>query len=95
MPIILAQKIRQSTSCRGMKLPQSVEVKISQLADDTTLICRDVNAFRENMNVLNKFNVISGLELNKEKTKAMWIGSVKNNITKSLKGQCPTLFATS
>ena len=35
---ILAQKIRQTTSCRGIKLPQSVEAKISQFADDTTLI---------------------------------------------------------
>ena len=81
---ILAQKIRQSMSCRGIKLPQSVEAKISQFADDTTLICKDLNALRENMNVLNKFNEISGLKLNKKKTKAMWIGSAKNNKTKPL-----------
>ena len=79
---ILAQRIRQCTSCQGLKLPESVEVKISQLADDTTLICRDVNALREKMNVLNKFNDISGLKLNKEKAKAMGIGLAKNNITK-------------
>ena len=81
---ILAQKIRQCTSCQGIKLPQSVEAKISQFADDTTLICRDVNALREYMDVLNKFNDISGLKLNKKKTKAMWIGSAKNNKTKPL-----------
>ena len=81
---ILAQKIRQSTSCRGIQLPQSVEAKFSQFADDTTLICRDVNALSENMNVLNKFSDISGLKLNKKKTKAMWIGSAKNNKTKPL-----------
>ena len=81
---ILAQMIRQSTSCRGIKLPQSVEAKISQFADDTTLICRDVDALRENMDVLNKFNEISGLKLNKKKTKAMWIGSAKNNKSKPL-----------
>ena len=81
---ILAQMIRQSTSCRGIKLPQSVEAKISQFADDKTLICRDVDALRENMDVLNKFNEISGLKLNKKKTKAMRIGSAKNNKTKPL-----------
>ena len=43
---ILAQKIRQSTGCQGIKLPQSVEAKISQFADDTTLICRDVDALK-------------------------------------------------
>ena len=81
---ILAQKIRQSTSCRGIQLPQSVEAKFSQFADDTTLICRDVDALSEDMNVLNKFSDISGLKLNKKKTKAMWIGSAKNNKTKPL-----------
>lgn len=74
----------QSTSCQGMKLPQSVEAKISQFADDKTLICRDVNALRRNINVLNKFNEIAGLKLNKKKTKAMWIGSAKNNKTTPL-----------
>ena len=49
------------------KTLQSLEAKISQFADDTTLICRDENALRENMNVLNKFNDISGLKLNKKK----------------------------
>ena len=81
---ILAQKIRQSASCQGIKLPQSVEAKISQFADDTTLICRDENDLGENINVLNKFNDISGLKLNKKKTKAMWIGSAKNDKTKPL-----------
>ena len=37
---ILAQKITQSASCQGIKLPQSVEAKINQFADDTTLICK-------------------------------------------------------
>ena len=77
MPIILAQKIRQSTSCRGMKFLQSVEAKISQFADDTTLICRDVNDLRENMNVLNKFNDISGLKLNKKKLKQFGLVQLK------------------
>ena len=36
------------------------------------------------MNVINNFNVISGLKLNKKETKAMWIGSLKNNKTKPL-----------
>ena len=77
----LAQKIRQSMSCRGIKLPQSVEAKISQFADDTTLICRDLNMLRENMNVVNKFNEISGLKLNKKK-KLKQCGLVRLKITK-------------
>ena len=57
---ILAQKIRQCKSCRGVQLSQSVKAKINQFVDDTALICRELNALRENMNVLNKFNDISG-----------------------------------
>ena len=68
---ILAQKIRQSAGCRGIKLPQSVEAKISQFADNTTLICRDVYALKENIKVISEFNAISGLKLNEKKTKAM------------------------
>ena len=82
---VMAQKvIRQSSECRGIKLPQSTEAKISQFADDITLICSDITALKESMNVINNFSVISGLKLNKKKTKAMWIGSAKNNETKPL-----------
>ena len=42
----MAQKVRQYSKCRGIKLPQSVEAKISQFADDTTLICSDVRALK-------------------------------------------------
>ena len=62
---------------------QSVAAKISQFADDTTLICRDVDALMENMEVIRELNAISGLELNK-KTKAVWIGSTKDNKAKPL-----------
>jgi len=40
---------------------------------------------KENMNVINNFSATSGLKFqNKKKTKAMWIGSAKNNETKPL-----------
>ena len=47
-----------------------MEAKISQFADDTTLICRDIKALKENMNVENNFSAISDLELNTTTTKA-------------------------
>ena len=74
---ILAQRIRLSTSCGGIQLPQAVEPKIGQLADDTTLICRNVDALGEKKNVLNKFNGISGLELNKKKLKQCGLVQLK------------------
>ena len=71
---LLAQKIRQSSKSKGIKLPGNVEVKLSQFADDTTLICKDIESLKENiMIIINKFSKISGLKLNKKKTKAIWI----------------------
>ena len=84
MQKFLLKKIRQALGCRGIELPQPVEAKISQFADETTLICRDADALKENMKVLNDFRDISGLRLNKKKTKAMWIGSSKTNRTQPM-----------
>ena len=81
---LLAQKIRQSRKSKGLKLPNNVEVKLSQFADDTTLICKDIESLKENIMIINKFAEISGLKLNKKKTKAIWIGSQKKNKTKPL-----------
>jgi len=60
---VMAQNVRQSPECRGIKLPQSTEAKISQFADDTTLICSDINALKESINVIYNFSAISGLKL--------------------------------
>ena len=38
----------------------------------------------QNLALLGKFGDISGLKLNRKKTKALWIGSWKNNKTKPL-----------
>ena len=78
---VLEQKIRQNPEITGIKLPNSIEAKLSQFADDTTLICKDTMSLGESMSVLGSFGEISGLKLNGKKTKAMWIGSLKNNKT--------------
>ena len=80
---LLAQKIRQSSKSKGIKFPGNVEVKLSQFADDTTLICKDIESLKENIMIINKFSKISGLKLNK-KTKAIWIGSQRKNKTRPL-----------
>ena len=73
---ILASKTKQDNICRGIILPDNCVAKISQFADDTTLI-------------VNYFNTISGLELNHKKTKAIWIGSNKHYKSKPLEFDCP------
>ena len=81
---ILAQKIRENPKISGIELPYSCEAKLSQFADDTTLICKETSSLHESMSVLGKFGDISGLKLNRKKTKVLWIGSLKNNKTKPL-----------
>ena len=81
---LLAQKIRENPQITGIELPNSIEAKLSQFADDTTLIRKDTTSLCESISVLGSFGEISGLKLNSKKTKAMWIGSLKNKKTKPL-----------
>ena len=86
---MLALKIRQDQLYWGIELPEGQNAKISQFADDTTLILEDITSLRNGMNIVNSFGVLSGLQLNKKKTKALWIGASSKNKIEPLKFQCP------
>ena len=62
---------------RGITVFQK-ELKLSQFADDTTLLCNDCNSVNRAITVVNSFGNLSGLRLNPSKTKALWLGSLKN-----------------
>jgi len=63
---ILALKLCHDPGCTGtITLPNSREARLTQFADDTT--------------VINSFGSFSGLNVNKSETKIMWIGSQKGN----------------
>ena len=68
---MLALKIRQNQLCQGIELPSGQYAKISQFADDTTLILEDTTSLRNAMNIVNSFGVLSGLQLNKKKNKSL------------------------
>ena len=56
----------------------NVEYKLTQFADDTTLILdgsRDT--LLEALNILEIYGTLSGLKMNKDKTKVIWIGRKK------------------
>ena len=59
-------------------------IKISQFADDTTIITKNVESLKPYLQILDCFGIISGLKLNKKKTKVMWIGSMKDSNLKVL-----------
>ena len=71
---LLAIKIRQMPSIRGVKI-NDIELKISQYADDTTVFVNDEDSAEELVKQLKLFGEVSGLELNVNKSKIMWIGT--------------------
>ena len=65
-------------------LPNNHEAKISQFADDTTIISNNTDSLKSYLQIIEWFGSLSGLKLNKKKTKAMWIGTMKHNKSKIL-----------
>lgn len=63
---LLALKIRQNRNCEGMYLPNN-QVKISQFADDTTIITNNTDSLKSHLQTIEWFGTISGLQLNKKK----------------------------
>ena len=79
---ILAALIRNNKDIKGIKVINTTFV-ISQYADDTTLILDGSKTSLETcLLVLKLYADISGLCVNIEKTKLIWIGSEKNSEVK-------------
>ena len=73
---LLAISIRSNANIKGITLGEE-EIKISQLADDTTCFLSDIESARQLLRVLQNFEIFSGLKCNKDKTIARWIGASK------------------
>ena len=59
---LMSNKIRQSDTVKGVSLCDN-EIKISQFADDTNLICADIPSVENALQILVDFGKISGLTL--------------------------------
>ena len=69
----LAIAIRQNEVIKGIQI-WNEETKLLQFADDTTAVPL--------FEILNLFEIISGLKINCLKTEGMWIGSLRNDKAK-------------
>ena len=79
---ILGAAVRRDTLICGIKISDN-ECKISQYADDTTLILDSTrSSIERSFELLNIFAKLSGLKVNYETTEALWIGSFKNRMDK-------------
>ena len=73
---IFANSIRNDQSIMGINI-KGKEYKLSQYADDTSCFVRDIDSVVRLFEKLEAFKSCSGLERNRSKTEAMWLG--KNN----------------
>ena len=80
---IMSLHIKQNQNIVGIPVGDHC-IKVSQLADDTTLFLRDTNSLNEALTFLEYFKLSSGLKINKGKTEVMWLGSMVENEKKPL-----------
>ena len=79
---VLASAIREHKNLTGFTIDGN-QIKLSQYADDTTLILNgSETSLVTALQLLKDFGEISGLKLNMKKTEALWIGCKTGNQTK-------------
>ena len=72
---ILAEAIRKNKNIKSITINEQ-EIKISQYADDTTLILNgSIFSYTTSLQILDLFSEISGLRFNSRETEALWIGA--------------------
>ena len=80
---LLAIKLRQSRNIQGIKIKGgnslSTVLRIALYADDITLFLKNKDDLEAALGIFSQFSIISGLEINKNKTEAMWIGTHANH----------------
>ncbi len=82
---MLAIHIRSDTRIQGLQLPESEdEVKLSQYADDTTLLLANDQSINQVFETLKLYERASGAKINVEKCKGLWAGQYKNRIDQPL-----------
>ena len=76
--VLLGSAVRNNNEIRGLKFLDT-ETKISQYADDTTLILGvSESSFSISLSLVDTFVLIYGLKVNCENTEAFWIVPYEN-----------------
>ena len=76
---IIAIMIRNNKKIKGLRI-DGLEIKLGQYADGTQIFLDgSEEALDSTLTVLEEFRSLSGLKINMEKTKAVWIGSMINS----------------
>ena len=75
---LLAIHIRGNEDIQGIVINENKQVKITMLADDTTLFLADDQSLQVALGSLEEFHFCSGLKLNKTKTEAVQLGVTRD-----------------
>ena len=80
---IMAIKLRETKHIRGIEVKLNTcsitgNLKICQLADDPTLFLKTKHEITIAMNIIEEFDNLSGLKLNKNKTGGIWLGRLNH-----------------
>ena len=76
---VLSLMLRKEESVKGIHINDKLFL-LSQYADDTQIFLDgSESSLRTTLNILHKFYEMSGLKINEEKTKALWIGSMSRS----------------
>ena len=81
----MACSIRKSPNIVGIKHPEnniSEEAKLNQFVDDTQFFVKNEEYIPYVLEILTSYELASGAKINKEKTKGLLIGNLKNNTPK-------------
>ena len=76
---VMAINIRNEKSIKGLNIG-TTNIKLTQYADDTTLYLQDTESLKCTFKLLDKFQLYAGLKLNKEKTEAIQLGLMQQNL---------------
>lgn len=72
---LMAINIRNNENIKPIKIRNNnLKVKITQMADDTTIFVKDVNSVKIVLKTLEHFSQCAGLKLNRDKTEAIQLG---------------------
>ena len=75
---LLVQSNRRSKEVKGITIDEQSEVKLSQYADDTTVLLSDVQSLSKLFDLLSLLERCSGLKLNQTKSEMLWLGSMRH-----------------
>ena len=79
---IMASRLRNNKDIKEFQIKideKTHSIKISQLADDTTLFCTSKEEIYLAFNDIETFGSFSGLLMNKNKTGGIWVGKLKHS----------------